>query len=135
MNARVQEYQFWVKTDSNGDFTIRNIIPGVYGLHGWVPGFIGDYLHKSLVTVSAGPFALLHYLFLMLKINASSSISSDSLYLSGSYTHLGILTYSPLRDGPTVWEIGFPDRTANSFYVPDVNPMYVNKLFLHSPEK
>ncbi|XP_050944605.1 probable rhamnogalacturonate lyase B isoform X1 [Cucumis melo] len=101
-----KEYQFWVKTDSNGDFTIRNIIPGVYGLHGWVPGFIGDYLHKSLVTVSAG-----------------------------SYTHLGILTYSPLRDGPTVWEIGFPDRTANSFYVPDVNPMYVNKLFLHSPEK
>lgn len=101
-----KEYQFWVKTDSKGDFTIRNIIPGVYGLHGWVPGFIGDYLHKSLVTVSAG-----------------------------SHTHLGILTYSPLRDGPTLWEIGYPDRTANSFYVPDVNPMYVNKLFLHSPEK
>ncbi|KAG7033955.1 rhiE, partial [Cucurbita argyrosperma subsp. argyrosperma] len=101
-----KEYQFWVQTDSNGDFTIRNVIPGVYGLHGWVPGFIGDYLHQSLVTVSAG-----------------------------SHTHLGILTYSPLRDGPTVWEIGFPDRTADSFYVPDVNPMYVNKLFLHSPEK
>ncbi|XP_023544015.1 probable rhamnogalacturonate lyase C [Cucurbita pepo subsp. pepo] len=90
-----KEYQFWVQTDSNGDFTIRNVIPGVYGLHGWVPGFIGDYLHQSLVTVSAG-----------------------------SHTHLGILTYSPLRDGPTVWEIGFPDRTAGSFYVPDVNPMF-----------
>ncbi|XP_022950361.1 probable rhamnogalacturonate lyase B [Cucurbita moschata] len=98
-----KEYQFWVQTDSNGDFTIRNVIPGVYGLHGWVPGFIGDYLHQSLVTVSAG-----------------------------SHTHLGILTYSPLRDGPTVWEIGFPDRTAGSFYVPDVNPMqYILYLIVY----
>lgn len=54
---------------------------------------------------------------------------------SGSETQLGNITYVPPRDGPTVWEIGFPDRTANDYYVPDVNPMYVNKLFLNSPEK
>ncbi|KAL5775330.1 hypothetical protein ACOSP7_012887 [Xanthoceras sorbifolium] len=101
-----KDYQFWVQTDSNGNFTIKNVIPGVYGLHGWVPGFIGDYLDKELVTISAG-----------------------------SQTELGNLTYVPLRDGPTVWEIGFPDRTAIGFYVPDVNPKYVNKLFLNSPEK
>ncbi|KAK3188402.1 hypothetical protein Dsin_027963 [Dipteronia sinensis] len=101
-----KDYQFWVQTDSNGNFTIENIIPGVYGLHGWVPGFIGDYLHKELVTISAG-----------------------------SQTELGNLTYVPVRDGPTVWEIGYPDRTAIGFYVPDVNPMYVNKLFLNCPEK
>lgn len=53
----------------------------------------------------------------------------------GSQTELGNLTYVPLRNGPTVWEIGFPDRTALGCYVPDVNPMYVNKLFLNSPEK
>ncbi|XP_057497492.1 probable rhamnogalacturonate lyase B [Actinidia eriantha] len=81
-----KDYQFWVQTDSNGNFTITNVIPGVYGLHGWVSGFIGDYLNDEL-------------------------------------------------DGPTVWEIGFPDRTATGFYVPDVNLMYVNKLFLNSPEK
>ncbi|GFZ03241.1 rhamnogalacturonate lyase family protein [Actinidia rufa] len=79
---------------------------GVYGLHGWVPGFIGDYLNDELVTIS-----------------------------SGSQTLLGNLVYSPVRNGPTVWEIGFPDRTATGFYVPDVNPMYSNKLFLNSPEK
>lgn len=45
------------------------------------------------------------------------------------------MTFVPLRDGPTVWEIGFPDRTATGYFVPDVNPMYVNKLFLNSPEK
>ncbi|XP_057512863.1 rhamnogalacturonate lyase B-like [Actinidia eriantha] len=101
-----KDYQFWVQTDSNGNFTITNVIPGVYGLHGWVPGFIGDYLNSELVTIS-----------------------------SGSQTQLGNLVYSPVRNGPTVWEIGFPDRTATGFYVPDVNPMYANKLFLNSPEK
>ncbi|KAK0578841.1 hypothetical protein LWI29_017025 [Acer saccharum] len=101
-----KDYQFWVQTDSNGNFIIENVIPGVYGLHGWVPGFIGDYLHKELVTISAG-----------------------------SQTELGNLTYVPVRDGPTVWEIGYPDRTAIGFYVPDVNPMYVNKLFLNCPEQ
>ncbi|OWM85559.1 hypothetical protein CDL15_Pgr028982 [Punica granatum] len=92
--------------DSDGNFTIRNVVPGVYGLHGWVPGFIGDYLEKNPVTISAG-----------------------------SETKLGDLIYVPIRDGPTVWEIGFPDRTAIDFYVPDVNPMYVNKLFIKGPEK
>lgn len=55
--------------------------------------------------------------------------------LPGSETQLGNLIYAPHRDGPTVWEIGYPDRTALGYYVPDVNPMYVNKLFLHSTEK
>lgn len=57
------------------------------------------------------------------------------MMLSGSETQLENLIYAPHRDGPTVWEIGYPDRTALGYYVPDVNPMYVNKLFLHSTEK
>ncbi|PIN22367.1 Rhamnogalacturonan endolyase [Handroanthus impetiginosus] len=101
-----KDYQFWVQTDSDGNFTIKNVIPGEYGLHGWVPGFIGDFLKEEPVTISPG-----------------------------SETQLGDITYIPPRDGPTLWEIGFPDRTANGFYVPDVNPMYVNKLFVNSPEK
>nr|XP_017237060.1 PREDICTED: probable rhamnogalacturonate lyase B isoform X2 [Daucus carota subsp. sativus] len=101
-----KEYQFWVPTDSNGIFSIKNVVPGIYALHGWVPGFIGDYLDQKLVTIT-----------------------------EGSETQLGNLIYAPHRDGPTVWEIGYPDRTAMGFYVPDVNPKYVNKLFLHSTEK
>ncbi|KAG8365395.1 hypothetical protein BUALT_Bualt18G0100200 [Buddleja alternifolia] len=101
-----KDYQFWIKTDVDGNFTIKNVVPGVYGVHGWVPGFVGDYLKEEQVTISAG-----------------------------SETQLGNLTYVPPRDGPTQWEIGFPDRTANNYFVPDVNPMYVNKLFLNSPEK
>lgn len=60
---------------------------------------------------------------------------SSFCHCSGSETKLGNLIYVPARDGPTVWEIGFPDRTAIDFYVPDVNPKYVNKLFINSPEK
>lgn len=55
--------------------------------------------------------------------------------MPGSEENLGSITYVPIRDGPTVWEIGYPDRTSIDYYVPDVNPVYVNKLFLHSPEK
>ncbi|XP_056159728.1 probable rhamnogalacturonate lyase B [Syzygium oleosum] len=101
-----KSYQFWVQTDSSGSFTIRNVIPGAYGLHGWVPGFIGDYLEKTPVTITAD-----------------------------SETQLGNLTFVPLRDGPTLWEIGYPDRTAVDYFVPDVNPMYVNRIFLKGPEK
>ncbi|XP_012841986.1 PREDICTED: probable rhamnogalacturonate lyase B [Erythranthe guttata] len=99
-------YQFWVNTDSDGNFTIKNVVPGIYGLHGWIPGFVGDYLKQELITISQG-----------------SEIQMENI------------TYAPPRDGPTIWEIGFADRTAQDYYVPDVNPMYVNKLFLNSPEK
>ncbi|TQD78570.1 hypothetical protein C1H46_035808 [Malus baccata] len=101
-----KDYQFWIQTDIIGNFTIKNVIPGVYGLHGWIPGFVGDYLDNERITVSAG-----------------------------SQTQLGNLTYVPLREGPTLWEIGYPDRTAIDYFVPDVNSIYVNKLFLNSPEK
>ncbi|XP_057794981.1 probable rhamnogalacturonate lyase B [Salvia miltiorrhiza] len=101
-----KDYQFWVQTDIEGNFSIKNVVPGVYGLHGWVPGFIGDYLNQQLLTISAG-----------------------------SETQVGNVRYVAPRDGPTVWEIGYPDRTAAKYFVPDVNPIYVNKLFLNTPEK
>lgn len=48
---------------------------------------------------------------------------------------MGTLVYEPPRNGPTLWEIGIPDRSAAEFYVPDPNPQYVNKLFLDQPQK
>ncbi|KAL0697532.1 hypothetical protein Bca4012_053654 [Brassica carinata] len=46
----------------------------------------------------------------------------------------GELVYEPPRDGPTLWEIGVPDRTAAEFYIPDPNPMFVNKLYVNSSD-
>lgn len=54
---------------------------------------------------------------------------------AGSKIKLDNLVYEPPRDGPTLWEIGIPDRTAAEFYVPDANPKLVNRLFINHTDK
>ncbi|KAM0915547.1 hypothetical protein ACQ4PT_010772 [Festuca glaucescens] len=99
-------YQFWCRADADGSFYIKNIVAGNYNLYAWVPGFIGDYKFDATLTISSG----------------------DDIYL-------GDLVYEPPRDGPTMWEIGIPDRSAAEFYVPDPNPNYVNRLFINHPDR
>lgn len=43
--------------------------------------------------------------------------------------------YEPPREGPTLWEIGTPDRSAAEFFVPEPHPAYVNRLYVHSPDR
>ncbi|KAG9440115.1 hypothetical protein H6P81_020280 [Aristolochia fimbriata] len=99
-----KSYQFWNTTDSNGHFTIKNVRPGTYNLYSWVPGFIGDYKSDATITITPG-----------------------------SDIDLGELVFEPPRDGPTLWEIGIPDRSALEFFIPDPNPIYHNK-FLRNPK-
>ncbi|KAK6773164.1 hypothetical protein RDI58_028402 [Solanum bulbocastanum] len=94
-------YQFWTTTDEDGCFVIKNIRAGSYNLYGVVPGFIGDYKYEVVITLT-----------------------------EGCDIELGEIVYEPPRDGPTLWEIGTPDRSAAEFYIPDPNPKYVNKLYL-----
>ena len=54
---------------------------------------------------------------------------------AGLSIDIGNLVYEPPRDGPTLWEIGIPDRTAAEFYVPDPNPLYINKLYVNHPDR
>ncbi|XP_043713606.1 rhamnogalacturonate lyase-like [Telopea speciosissima] len=97
-------YQFWTKANSDGSFSINGVRPGVYNLYGWIPGFIGDYKYDVNITITPG-----------FKLN------------------LGSLTYFPPRQGPTLWEIGIPDRSAGEFYIPDPSPNYINKLYTSNP--
>ncbi|KAK4261415.1 hypothetical protein QN277_004416 [Acacia crassicarpa] len=97
-------YQFWTQADNSGLFTIQNVVPGVYNLYAWVPGILGDYKYEFDITIKPG----------------------DAI-------ELGQLNYRPPRNGPTVWEIGIPDRSAQEFYVPDPYPNLINKLFLGKP--
>ncbi|KAK9166215.1 hypothetical protein Scep_001406 [Stephania cephalantha] len=99
-------YQFWTQTDEDGYFSINEVRAGDYNLYGWVPGFVGDYKYDVDITITPG-----------CDIN------------------LGDLVYEPPRDGPTMWEIGIPDRSALEFYVPDPNPKYINKLYVNHPDK
>ncbi|KAI3832432.1 hypothetical protein MKX03_020666 [Papaver bracteatum] len=95
-------YQFWTRAGPDGSFTIQYVHSGEYNLYAWVPGFIGDYKYDNLITVQAGDFI---------------EVDDD-------------LVFEPPRNGTTLWEIGIPDRTAAEFFIPDVDPKYVNPLYL-----
>ncbi|KAK9930126.1 hypothetical protein M0R45_027181 [Rubus argutus] len=88
-----KDYQFWTRADDRGYFSINNIRTGTYNLYAWVPGFIGDYRYETVINIT-----------------------------SGSFIEMGDLVFEPPRDGPTLWEIGIPDRSAAEFYVPDPDP-------------
>ena len=78
-------YEFWVRGDAQGRFTIPNVRPGTYTLHAIANGVLGEYA-KADVTVAAGQ-------------------SLD----------LGRLMWTPVRHGRQLWDIGVPDRTAKEF--------------------
>ncbi|KAA8546654.1 hypothetical protein F0562_003115 [Nyssa sinensis] len=90
-------YQFWTRADTMGNFLIKDIQVGTYNLYASVLGLIGDYEYNVPVNITPG-----------------------------CYIRLNDLVYEPPRNGPTLWEIGIPDRTASEFYVPDPNPSLVN---------
>lgn len=64
-----------------------------------MPGILGDYKYEGNIDVKPG-----------------------------SNINMGTLIFNPPRRGPTLWEIGIPDRSAAEFYVPDPNPSLVNKV-------
>ncbi|KAG7539968.1 Rhamnogalacturonan lyase domain III [Arabidopsis thaliana x Arabidopsis arenosa] len=96
-------YQFWTKTNETGYFTIENVRPGTYNLYGWVPGFIGDFRYQNRVNVAAG-----------------------------SHISLGRVVYQPPRNGPTLWEIGVPDRTAREYFIPEPYKNTMNPYLNHT---
>jgi rhamnogalacturonan endolyase len=82
-------YQFWTDGSEDGRFTIANVRPGKYTLHAFADGVLGEYA-KTNITVEAGK-----------KID------------------LGKLDWQPVRFGKQIWDIGYPDRTADKFFKGD----------------
>ncbi|KAJ9670319.1 hypothetical protein PVL29_026699 [Vitis rotundifolia] len=99
--TEIKGYQFWTQADEEGNFSIRAVRAGTYNLFAWVPGIMGDYKYDAIITIKPGH-----------KIK------------------LGNIVFEPPRHGPTLWEIGIPDRTAAEFFVPDVDPRFINKLYV-----
>ncbi|CAN0925759.1 Rhamnogalacturonate lyase, partial [Linum grandiflorum] len=100
-----QGYNFWREADEKGNFVIKNVRPGDYNLDSYVPGVVGSFRHSQLITLKQG----------------------DDI-------KLGQITFKSPRSGPTLWEIGIPDRSANEFFVPNPNPRFENKFFLDKPK-
>lgn len=98
-----KNFQYWVKSDANGNFTIPNVIASAnYTLFAFGPGAIGTFQSQSLtgtalstVNVPATPFSV--------------------TVVAGATNNLGNVTWTPARVGPTVWEIGVPDRSSHEF--------------------
>ena len=97
-------YQFWVRTDGDGRFAIPHVIPADnYHLWAFGPGAAGTFLSHELVGgkppyechVPATPF--------LVAVKA------------GAATELGTITWTPVRIGATVFELGSPNRKANEF--------------------
>ncbi|KAM1486264.1 hypothetical protein ACFX2I_000485 [Malus domestica] len=99
-------YQFWTQTNKQGYFLIKDVRPGNYSLYATVPGVVGDYKYETII-----------------KIKPRRGIN------------LGNITYVPPRNGPTLWEIGIPDRSAAEFNVPDPSPTLRNQLYTNHTDK
>jgi rhamnogalacturonan endolyase len=118
----LKPYQYWVKSGTDGSFTIPAVISGSnYTLYAFGPGAPGTFISQSqtagtssvnppfLTDIPASPFAVI-------------------VGTSGSTTNLGTVTWKPARVGPTVFEIGYPNRTGNKFrhgddwWVGDIGP-------------
>lgn len=80
-----KNYQFWVRADSNGNFSIPNIRSGKYTLYAFADGILGEY-KKPDITIASG-----------------KTITIDKQL------------WTPLRYGKQLWEIGIPNRSAAEF--------------------
>jgi rhamnogalacturonan endolyase len=84
-----KHYEFWNDGDADGKFTITEVRPGKYTLHAFATGILGEFA-KANITVVAG-----------------------------KDIDLGQLQWTPVRFGKQVWDIGYPDRTAEKFFKGD----------------
>lgn len=77
--------QFWVKAGPDGAFSLKGVRPGNYVLRAFVDGVAGEYEYAGVIVEA------------------------------GKNHTTGELFWKPERAGPTLWEIGIPDRSASEF--------------------
>jgi rhamnogalacturonan endolyase len=100
----IRPYEFWVQTGASGNFSIPNVIAGSnYTLYAFGTGAEGTFMSQAQ-TGGAPPILY----------NLPSTPFSVTVN-GGTTTSLGTVTWTPTRVGPTVFEIGYPDRTARKF--------------------
>jgi rhamnogalacturonan endolyase len=80
-----KHYEYWTRADKDGDFNIPNVRPGNYVLYAFNDGILGEFSRVNIVVQE------------------------------GNALNLGVLTWTPVRYGRQVWEIGVPDRSAGEF--------------------
>jgi len=84
-----RNYEFWVRADADGNFSIPNVRPGHYTLHAIADGVLGE-LAVTNITVE-----------------------------SGKDLSFGNIDWRPVRYGKQLWDIGIPNRKASEFFKGD----------------
>jgi rhamnogalacturonan endolyase len=84
-----KNYQFWVRGDAGGNFSIPNVRPGTYTLHAIADGVLGEFTLTNVVIKTGWP------------------------------VDLGKLVWQPVRHGRQLWDIGIPNRTGSEFFKGD----------------
>jgi autotransporter-associated beta strand protein len=99
-----KQYQFFVKADTNGNFTVPNVIAGAnYTLWAFGAGAAGTFMSQNQ-TGGNPPF-----LFNVPTPQFSVTMTNNTT------NNLGTVTWTPTRVGATVFELGYPDRVAREF--------------------
>ena len=80
-----KHYEFWVKGSGNGSYSIPHVRAGRYTLHAFANGILGEFAKADIVIGQGGT------------------------------VDLGRLTWTPVRKGRQVWEIGVPNRSGIEF--------------------
>lgn len=99
-----KNYQFWVRGDESGRFTVPNVKAGRYTLRAIADGVLGEFAQADVVVEA------------------------------GKTLDLGRVTWTPVRHGKPLWEVGIPNRNgsefagADQFWVPE-KPLEYAKLF------
>jgi rhamnogalacturonan endolyase len=80
-----KHYQFWTRGEESGTFAIPNVPAGTYTLRALADGVLGELAHANVVVEK------------------------------GKALDLGEVTWTPVRRGRQLWEVGTPNRTATEF--------------------
>ena len=80
-----KHYQYWARAGKDGSFSIKGVRQGNYVLHAFADGILGEYSQGGV------------------RVNG------------GATRRVGEIPWTPERAGPTLWEIGVPDRSAAEF--------------------
>ncbi|MBN1972568.1 MAG: hypothetical protein JW787_02945 [Sedimentisphaerales bacterium] len=83
-------YQFWVKGADSGEFAVPNVPAGTYTMHVFADGVLGE-LVKNDVKVE-----------------------------TGKNLDMGKVTWTPVRRGKQLWDVGIPNRYGSEFFKGDV---------------
>ncbi|MBI5766171.1 MAG: hypothetical protein HZA93_00125 [Verrucomicrobia bacterium] len=99
-----KHYQFWARATDDGRFEIPHVRPGTYVLRAFADGVLGELMKADVVVAAGQPL------------------------------DLGRVTWTPVRRGRQLWDIGIPNRNGSEFFRgesywrPDI-PLEYAKLF------